>query len=171
MLSRSDTATLLVKRVAPSGGLSNYHPTQTAVIAFRKPNARQASAHGNGTCDVLGLTHYGTQSRRGFWVIKRRTARKRLHRTKKSLWRWCRANRHAPLKYQYQMLCLKLRGHFRYYGIRGNFPLLEAVRRYAEQAWRDWLSRRSSKSAIGWEKFQRLLEPYVLPTPKIVHNI
>jgi hypothetical protein len=87
------------------------------------------------------------------------------------LWRWCRANRHAPLKYQYQRLCLKWRGHFRYDGIRGNFPLLAEVRRSAEQAWRYWLSRRSSKSAIGGEKFQRLRKAYVLPTPKIVHNI
>jgi RNA-directed DNA polymerase len=69
------------------------------------------------------------------------------------------------------MLGLKLRGHFRYYGIRGNFRLLEDVRRYAEQAWRYWLSRRSSKSAIGWEQCQRLLQTYVLPTPKIVHTI
>ena len=128
------------------------------------------SADGNGTFDFLGLTHYWTKSRRGFWVIKRRTARKRLRRTKKALWRWCRTNRHAPLKDQYQMLCLKLRGHFQYYGIRGNFRLLEEVRRYAEKAWRYWLSRRSSKSAIGWEKFQQLLQTYVLPTPKIVHT-
>jgi RNA-directed DNA polymerase len=78
---------------------------------------------------------------------------------------------HAPLKYQHQMLCLKLRGHFRYYGIQGNFRLLEEVRRWAEKAWRYWLSRRSSKSAISWEKFRQLLKTYVLPTPRIVHNI
>jgi RNA-directed DNA polymerase len=47
------------------------------------------------------------------------------------------------------MLCLKLRGHFRYYGIRGNFRLLGDVRHYAEKAWRYWLSRRSSKRPIG----------------------
>src|SRR5262249_35363613 len=102
---------------------------------------------------------------------KRRTARKRLRRTKKSLWRWCHANRHAPLKYQYQRLCVKLRGHFRYYGIQGNLRLLEEVRRAAEKAWRYWLSRRSSKSAIGWEKFQELLGTDVLPPPRIVHSI
>ena len=69
------------------------------------------------------------------------------------------------------MLCAKLRRHYQYYGIRGNFPLLENVRRYAEKAWRYWLSRRSSKSAIDWETFQKLLAISVLPTPKIVHNI
>jgi RNA-directed DNA polymerase len=112
-----------------------------------------------------------TQSRRGFWVIKRRTARKRLRRTKKSLWRWCRTHRHAPLKYQYQMLCSKLRGHVQYDGIRGNFRLLEEVRRFAEKAWQYWLSRRSSKRAIGWEKFEKLMRTYILPTPKTVHTI
>jgi group II intron reverse transcriptase/maturase len=151
-------------------GLS-IHPTKTALIAFRKPEARQGTNAGNGTFDFLGLTHYWTKSRRGFWVIKRRTARKRLCRTKTALWRWCRANRHAPLHYQYQMLCLKLRRHFRYYGIRGNFRLLEEVRRYAEKTWQYWLSRRSSTSAIRWEKFQKVLATYVLPIPQTVHNI
>lgn len=75
------------------------------------------------------------------------------------------------MQYQYQMLGLKRRGHFRYDGIRGNFRLLEEVFRYAEKAWWYWLSRRSSKRAMRWEKFQRLLQTYVLPTPKIVHNI
>ncbi len=147
------------------------HPTKTAVIAFRKPDAHQARDNGNGTFDFLGLPHYWTRSRWGFWVIKRRTARKRLQRTKKALWRWCRTNRHAPLQYQYQMLCLKLRGHFRYYGVRGNFRLLEEVRRHAEKARQYWLSRRSSKSALRWEKLRKLLETYVLPIPKIVHNV
>ena len=32
-----------------------------------------------------------------FGVIKRRTARQRPRRTKKAWWRWCRANRRAPV--------------------------------------------------------------------------
>ena len=67
------------------------------------------------------------------------------------------------------MLCQKLRGHFQYYGISGNYRLLSEVHRHAEQAWRYWLSRRSHKSAISWEKFQKLKKVFVLPAPKIVH--
>ena len=160
---------VLPKRFARYG--LTIHPTKTALMAFGKPAGRSGADPRNGTCDFLGLTHDWTTSRRGFWVIKRRTARKRLRRTKKSLWRWCRANRHTPLEHQYHMLCLKLRGHVQYDGIQGNCRLLEEVLRWAEKAWRYWLSRRSSKSAIGWEKFQKLLETYVLPTPRIVHNI
>ena len=93
---------VLPKRFARFG--LRMHPTKTALIACRKPEAHQGIAPGNGTCDFLGLTHDWSRSRRGFWVIKRRTARKRLGRTKQSLWRWCHVNRHAPLKDQYQQL-------------------------------------------------------------------
>jgi RNA-directed DNA polymerase len=75
--------TVLPKRFARFG--LTIHPTKTALIAFRKPKAHQGSESGNGTCTFLGLTHYWTKSRQGFWVIKRRTASKRLRRTKKSL--------------------------------------------------------------------------------------
>ena len=151
-------------------GLS-IHPKKTVMIEFRRPRALRASGDGNGTFDFLGLTHYWARSRRGYWVIKRKTARKRLRRTKKALWRWCRANRHRPLNDQHRMLCQKLRGHFQYYGIRGNSRMLADVRYHAEEAWRYWLSRRSHKSAISWEKFHKLKQVFVLPAPKLVHNI
>jgi RNA-directed DNA polymerase len=151
-------------------GLS-IHPEKTVMIKFSRPMARRASGDGNGTFDFLGLTHYWARSRRGYWVIKRKTARKRLRRAKKSLWRWCRANRHLPLQDQYRMLCQKLRGHFQYYGIRGNSRKIAEVQYHAEEAWRYWLSRRSHKSAISWEKFQKLKKVFVLPAPRIVHQI
>ena len=103
------------------------HPTKTALVSFRNGTGHTPAGMGNGTFDFLGFTHDWTQSRQGSWVIKRRTARKRLRRTKQALWRWCRTNRHAPLKDQYQMLSLKLRGHFQYNGIRGNFRLLAVI--------------------------------------------
>jgi len=160
---------VLPKRFARDGG--TIPPTKTALMAFRKPAGHAGAAPRHGTVDLLGLTHDWTPSRRGVWVITRRTARKRFRRMKTALWRWCRAKRHAPLQDQYPLRCLTWRGHFRYDGLQGNFRLREAVRRSAEQAWRYWLSRRSSTSAIDWAKFQQLLETAVLPPPSIVHNI
>jgi hypothetical protein len=160
---------VLPKRFARFG--LTMHPTKTALVAFRQPEAHQGSDSGHGTCTLLGLTHSWTTSRQGCWGMKRRTARKRLRRTKKSLWRWCRSHRHAPLKYQYQRLGTKRRGHCQYDGIRGNFRLLEEVRRFAEKAWRYWVSRRSSKSSMGWGKCEKLMQTSILPTPKIVHTI
>jgi hypothetical protein len=103
---------VLPKRLARFG--LRIHPTKTTVVVFRKPKASQVSAHGNGPVELLGFPHYWARTCRGFWVIKRRTARKRLRRTQKVLWQGCRHHRHAPLQYQYRMLGVKLRGHYRY---------------------------------------------------------
>jgi RNA-directed DNA polymerase len=158
----------LPKQLARCG--LRLHPPQTALIAFRKPEAPQGIDPGNGTVDFLGLPHDWSRSRRGVGVIKRRLARKRLCRTKKSLWRWCHSHHHAPLPYPYQQLCQKVRGHLQSCGIRGHCRLLEAVRRSAEQAWRYGRSRHSRKSPSNGAKCQKRRATDGLPIPKIVHN-
>lgn len=150
-------------------GLS-IHPTKTRVVSFGKPK-RNASVCECDTFDFLGFTHYWTKSRGGYWVIKRRTSGKRQRRTKKALWSWLRKSRHQPMRSQYKDLCAKLRGFFQYYGIRGNFDILESVKEFAKKAWRYWLSRRSSESKIPWDKFQKWLEVLPLPNPRIIHNV
>ena len=43
---------------------------------------------------------------------------------------------------------VKLRGYYQYYGIRGNFKMLEVVFEQTERAWQYWRSRRSHKGHI-----------------------
>ena len=151
-------------------GLS-LHPEKTKIIPFKRPSSNNEDGKGNGTFDFLGFTFYWSKSRRGYWVIKKKTMRKRLSRFMKGLWRWCRDNRHEPLKEQHKTLCLKLRGHYQYYGVRSNYKALEVIFEFAEKAWRYWLSRRSHKGGIRWEKFEKLRANFPLPKPRIVHNI
>ena len=145
------------------------HPEKTVLIRFQKPSFTKGK--GNGTFDFLGFTHFWARSRQGYWVIKRKTAKKRLRSAMKSLWQWCRNHRHDSLLDQYKMLCLKLRGHYQYYGIRNNYQMLQVVKDRAEKAWRYWMSRRSSKSSIRWDKFERLRQSFPLPKPRIYHAI
>ena len=126
---------------------------------------------GKGTFDFLGFTFYWSKSLRGYWVIKKKTIGKRLSRYMKRLWRWCRQNRHEPIKEQYRTLCTKLRGYYQYFGVRCNYKPLEVVFEHVEKAWRFWLSRRSHKGGIGWEKFEKIRASFPLPVPRIVHNI
>jgi RNA-directed DNA polymerase len=161
--------TVLPKRFARFG--LTIHPQKTALVAFSKPSAQAEGTAEKSTFEFLGFTHYWAWSRQGYWVIKRRTAKKRLRRTLTALWQWCRSHRHCPVAEQHQALCQKLRGHYQYYGIRGNYRLLEVVLRHAENAWRYWLSRRSQKGLITGNKLARWREQFPLPTPKIVHNI
>ena len=148
------------------------HPEKTSLIAFKKPPSRVHSAGGTGSFDFLGCTHYWAKTRRGYWVIKRKTVGKRLRRFMQAIWTWCRDNRHAPLQEQYRTRCAKLRGYYQYYGIRGNFKMLEVVLEHTERAWRSWLSRRSHKGHIRWQKFVACLQKErALPKPRIMHHI
>ena len=76
------------------------HPEKTVLVECKKPLCRERSANGKGTFDVLGFTHYWAKTRRGYWVIKRKTVGKRLRRFMKEIWTWCRENRHEPVQEQ-----------------------------------------------------------------------
>jgi group II intron reverse transcriptase/maturase len=148
------------------------HPKKTALIKFRKPRSMESKANGNGTFDFLGFTHYWAKSHRGFWVIRRKTRRKAVKRVLRSLWLWVKINRHLPVAEQYEALCLKLRGHYQYYGVRSNSKAIGNIRFNAKRYWRYWLSRRSHKGYVNWDKYaDSILDKYVLPRPRIVHSI
>ena len=76
------------------------HPDKTVLMAFKKPPRREQSAGGKGSFDFLGFTHYWAKTRRGYWVITRKTLGKRLRRCMKALGTGCRENRHEPLREQ-----------------------------------------------------------------------
>src|SRR5262252_532731 len=146
------------------------HPEKTVLRAFQRPPDRDPSARGKGTFDFLGFTHYWATTRRGYWVIKRKTVGKRLRRFMKGIWTWCRENRHAPLTEQYRMLCAKLRGYYHYHGIRGNLKALRTVLEHTRRAWRYWLSRRSHKGHLNWQKYEASMRyQFSLPKPRIMH--
>ncbi len=147
------------------------HPEKTALIRFRRPPVKQAADRENGTFDFLGFTHYWAKSRKGYWVIKRKTARKRQRRAMKSIWEWCRRHRHDKLTEQHRMLCLKLRGHYQYYGVSTNYTALSVVLWRAKRAWQYWLSRRGGKGSIRWDKFTKLMRKFPFPAPRIYHVI
>ncbi|RLC02337.1 MAG: hypothetical protein DRI57_30165 [Deltaproteobacteria bacterium] len=49
--------------------------------------------------------------------------------------------------------------------------MLETVRNHAVKAWRFWLSRRSHKGGLSWEKYEKIISDFPLPLPRIIHNI
>jgi len=162
---------VLPKRLAKYG--LQIHPEKTRLIDFRRPDRRPAPS-GVGihrdrpeTFDLLGFTHYWAMSRKGHWVVKQKTAADRIRRAIKHTTRWCRSNRHQPVHEQWQALKRKLLGHFAYYGVIGNLRSLRAYRHRVRRAWWKWLSRRSQKSRVSWERMGRLLERYPLPEPRI----
>ena len=147
------------------------HPDKTRLVPFTPPRRREPEVLRPGTFDFLGFTHYWKKSRKGRWVVARRTATGRLTRSLRSMRAWCRDNRHAPVLEQHQTLSRKLRGHYAYYGVTGNYWCLAAVWGETLRAWRKWLNRRSQRARMDWTRFYKLLKRHPLPPPRVVHTV
>jgi group II intron reverse transcriptase/maturase len=146
------------------------HPEKTRLIAFERPDNQGRPQGKPGTFDLLGFTHYWARSRRGFWVVKRKTSSSRMERGVRAIAVWCRRNLHRPLREQQRVLSQKLRGHCAYYGITGNSSSLSAFRMRMHRTWRYWLSRRNRERSMTWDCFKRLLETYPLPAAIAIHS-
>jgi RNA-directed DNA polymerase len=120
---------------------------------------------------MLGFTYYWGRSRRGIWIVKRRTAKDRFSRTLRHIRDWCRTHRHDAVKVQHRALWQKLIGHYGYFGVSQNYQALARLAQEVRGIWRKWLSRRSQHSQLTWRAMHRLLEKYPLPKPRIVHSL
>jgi len=136
------------------------HPEKTRLLDFGRGS--------DATFTFLGFGHYWARSRRGYWVVKRRTAKGRVAAFARSLHAWCRANRHTPVAWQHAQLAAKLRGHYAYFGVRTNLRSLEKVRESALRSWRHWLCRRSQHSRMGWDRWSTEMKRFALPAPRII---
>jgi hypothetical protein len=101
----------------------------------------------------------------------RQTASQRLSRAIGNVADWCRWNRHRPIAEQHATLSQKLRGHYAYYGITGNARALSNFLYAVQRCWRKWLSRRNRQREMDWDRFNRLLQRYPLPTVKLVRSV
>lgn len=163
---------VLPKRIRKYG--LEMHPDKTKLVEFTKPqyggkNYKQKNRP--DTFDFLGFTHFWKKSRKGRPVIGKKTIRSRLTRALKRMNKWCRENMHQKLELQYEILCSKLRGHYNYYGVNGNYKMLSKYLLNVERIWRKWLRRRDRKRRLNWEKMKiKILNRYPLPTPYIRHS-
>jgi RNA-directed DNA polymerase len=150
------------------------HPEKTRVISFgryERQNAQRQKRRAN-TFDFLGFTHYCDHSRKGKFIVGRQTSRKKFHKQCQELNRWLKAVRSvAPVKEWWPVLKAKLMGHYQYYGVSGNMRSLHRYYRLTVRMALKWLNRRSQRKSFSWEGFQKYLEHFPLPTPRIVHNL
>jgi group II intron reverse transcriptase/maturase len=162
---------VLPKRLEKYG--LTLHPEKTRLVEFRRPDRRSSDddPKGPGSFDLLGFTHFWSRSRSGGWVVKRKTAKDRFQRALAKVGQWCELHRHDPVRTQRTALARKLTGHFNYYGIIGNVEALGRFRYEVCRVWHKWLSRRSQRGSLTWERFNGILERLTLPAPRIVQRL
>ncbi len=150
------------------------HPEKTRVISFgryERENAKRQNRKAN-TFDLLGFTHYCDISRKGRFLVGRKTSCKKFRMKCKEMNDWLRRIRNfKKSKEWWPILQAKLRGHYQYYGVSGNIRSLERYYWLTVRMTLKWLNRRSQRKSFSWKKFEKYLEHYPLPKPKIVHKI
>jgi RNA-directed DNA polymerase len=149
------------------------HPEKTRTIRFgrfEQQNARRQGRRAN-TFEFLGLTHFVSQSRSGTYLVGRQTSGKKFRQRCREMSQWLKAVRNvSAAKDWWGTLASKLRGHYQYYGVSGNY---EGVRRFYVATVRAvfyWLNRRSQRRTFDWKRFTAYLERYPLPQPHLVHS-
>ena len=144
------------------------HPEKTRLLDFRKPGGPGGSPP---VFDLLGFTHYWARSRKGNWVIRRKTSGLRFARGLKAVTAWLRQHLHTPIKEQWKSLVRKLKGHYGYYGITGNIRKLTQFRWEVVLRWRWLLGRRSQRGRLTQQQFGNMLRSYPIPEARVIHSI
>ncbi len=141
---------------------------KTRLIRFGR-SCQEEGGPKSGTFDFLGFTHITGKDRHGRYLVRRKTSRKRLNRSLKTVGQWCKRNRHSPVEWQWKMLRMKLLGHYNYYGVRGNF---ESLRRFRQGVWKHWMNAllRRSQKANRQRIYMLINEIFVLPSARITHS-
>jgi group II intron reverse transcriptase/maturase len=143
----------------------NVEPSKTQILRFSRfhPGMERRFS-------FLGVEFCWGLDRKGTPRVVRRTARKKLRAALKRMKEWIRLNRHMPKRWFFKMLNAKLRGHYQYYGVRGNSRSLWIFYEEVMKMVHKWLNRRSQRKSNTWEAFKRLLSRISLVKPRITES-
>ena len=112
------------------------------------------------TFDFLGFTHINGKSHWGKYCVVHRTSKKKLIQKRQNAKKWLREQMHKSIRETIETLNKKLEGHYRYYGIYGNWisvkwELFRTKRRRDQTCW------------LTWAKFREILRIYPIAYPKV----
>jgi RNA-directed DNA polymerase len=161
-------------RKALSGRLAKFglalNEAKTRMVPFRRPACQSRGRR--AVFDFLGFTFYWGVSRRGKPLVKVKTSGKRLRSKLQAIFQWTKqARSQCTLQQFWAIVCAKVRGHIRYYGVSFNvravMTFVHRVRRVAFH----WLNRRSQKRSFTWETYEHFIGAHPLPSPAVHHRL
>jgi RNA-directed DNA polymerase len=142
---------------------------KTQLVEFGRYAQREAKSSGKKMHSIylLGFTHYCSQSWKGSFQLERKTEKGRYKRSLAVTKEMLRRERHSKIEDQAREINQKLRGHYGYYGLGGNYNSLHKIYRSTERYWWKMLNSRSRKGKINWEKFKQIQERNRLEKPRL----
>ena len=147
------------------------HPDKTRLIEFGRYAAADREKRGLGkpeTFNFLGFTFICGRSRRGSFLLKRKSRRDRVRTKLKEIKVELRQRMHWPIPEQGSWLAQVIRGFFAYHAVPSNIAALGKFRHQVIRHWLRTLRRRSQTDDTPWTRMKKLAEDF-LPRPKILH--
>ncbi|WP_255586172.1 reverse transcriptase domain-containing protein [Wolbachia endosymbiont of Tribolium confusum] len=147
---------------------------KTRIVKFGKKGWYQAKREKKKmeSFNFLGFTHYCAKSRNGRLIMGHKTSKINLARKLKEIKEWLKTTRNRIcLKDWWQILKAKLRGHYNYFGISGNYRWLSKFEWAVNKLTFKWINRRSQKKSMTWEQFMNYKQVNPLPKPKICFSL
>lgn len=145
------------------GGGSGGNAAASTAGPPARPGGRAAA-----TFNFLGFTHSCGQTRRGRFIVLRRTMANRMRAKLRSLKEELRRRMHQGINATGHWLQSVLRGHVQYFGVPRNSQSLWAFRAHLTRLWKQALNRRSQRRSVTWERMSRIAKRW-LAYPRIVH--
>jgi len=149
----------------------SLHPDKTRIIEFGRHAAANHRRRGLGkpeTFNFLGFTFICAKSRRGTFLVKRKTRRDRLRAKLKEVKEALKRRLHEPLTEVGTWLGQVVRGYFNYHAVPTNYEALTTFRYHVTQHWHRALHRRGDRDTTTWARLTKLAD-YYLPLPRILH--
>ena len=149
----------------------SLHPDKTRLIEFGRFAADPARPRGLGkpeTFNFLGFTFICGKTRRGKFLVQRKTRRDRMRAKLKEIKEELRRRMHQPIPEQGKWLRQVVTGYFAYHAVPTNGRALAAFRHHVTNLWRRTLRRRSQKDGSrgsGWRSWPTTGSP----SPRILH--
>ncbi len=149
----------------------SLHPVKTRLIEFGRFAAANRERRGLSkpeTFAFLGFTFICGKSRKGGFLIKRKTRADRMRAKLKQVKEALRERMHQSIPAQGKWLAQVVGGYYNDFAVPTNSDTLSAFRYHIVTLWRRTLRRRSQKDNTTWKRMYQLADEW-LPKPSILH--
>ena len=147
------------------------HPEKTRLIEFGRFAAANRKRRGLGkpeTFNFLGFSFICGKSRRGKFLVKRKTRQDRMRAKLQAIKQELRRRMHQPIPVQGKWLRQVVKGYFNFHAVPTNSRALGVFRHRVTLLWRRVLQHRSHKAEMTWDRMRKLVNDW-LPRPRVLH--
>ena len=137
---------------------------KTKVIRFTR-----FETENNNSFTFLGFEYRWGLSRTGKPLVTMHTSKQKFRAALAAILSWIKKERS---RFGTSALLIKLgqklQGHWNYYGVSGNYDMLNKFYRLVCRMVFKWMNRRTQKKSCNWTGFKEMLSYFKVPRPRII---